>query len=126
MVVPKRPSANLRASLFNIMTPASSVLLRAHRCIGSIQMSRAAAAAAVAYTASTTNDTTSRFISYVALRSSVTPLITSNVSRKEFLKQQMDYHAARIKEHTAEVKEHESQYNALQADLKSIDDEADD
>ena len=108
-----------------MLSPASSsVLLRAHRCIGSIQMSRAAAA--VAYTASTTNDTTSRCISYVALRSSVTPLITSNVSKKEFLKQQMDYHAAMIKEHTAEVKEHESQYNALQADLKNIDDEADD
>ena len=106
-----------------MLSPASSVLLRAHRCIGSIQMSRTAA---VAYTASTTNDTTSRCISYVALRSSVTPLITSNVSKKEFLKQQMDYHAAMIKEHTAEVKEHESQYNALQADLKNIDDEADD
>lgn len=38
----------------------------------------------------------------------------------------MDYHAAMTKEHTAEVKEHESQYNALQADLKNIDDEADD
>lgn len=108
-----------------MLSPASSVLLRAHRCIGSIQMSRAAAAA-VAYTASTTNDTTSRCISYVALRSSVTPLITSNVGKKEFLKQQMDYHAAMIKEHTAEVKEHESQYKALQADLKNIDDEADD
>ncbi len=104
-----------------MLSPASSVLLRAHRCIGSIQMSRAAAA--VADTASTTNDTTSRCISYVALRSSVTPLITNNVSKKEFLKQQMDYHAAMIKEHTAEVKEHASKYNALQADLKNINEE---
>jgi hypothetical protein len=84
-------------------------------------MSRAAAAA---YTASTTNDTTSRCISYVALRSSVTPLIMNNVSKKEFLKQQMDYHAAMIKEHTAEVREHESQYKALQADLMTINEEA--
>ncbi len=100
-----------------MLSPASSsVLLRAHRVIGSIQMSRAAAAA---YTASTTNDTTSRCISYVALRSSVTPLISNNVSNKEFLKQQMDYHAAMIKEH-------KTQYNALQADLMTINEEAED
>ena len=107
-----------------MLSPASSsVLLRAHRFIGSIQMSRAAA---VAYTASTTNDTTSRCISYVALRSSISPLITSNVSKKEFLKQQMDYHAAMIKEHAAEVKEHESKYKALQADFMTINEEAED
>lgn len=106
-----------------MLSPASSFLLRAHCCIGSIQMSRAAA---VAYTVSTTNVTTSRCISYVALRSSIAPLITSNVSKKEFLKQQMDYHAAMIKEHAAEVKEHENQYKALQADLMTINDETED
>lgn len=108
-----------------MLSPASSsVLLRAHSFIGSIQMSRAAAVAS--YTASTTNDTTSRCISYVALRSSISPLITSNVSKKEFLKQQMDYHAAMIKEHAAEVKEHESKYKALQADFMTINEEAED
>ena len=45
------------------------------------------------------------------------------MSKKECLKQQMDYHAAMIKEHTAEVKEHASKYNALQADLKNINEE---